>query len=109
MKKGIPFTKTYNVKENTLSIIDNLVYATLQTYRDNKTFKCNPTMNQLSDKLNLSTMEIKRSIDKLNEIGCINVEQRTKGNKTNNYYHLPNIDNFTKIPVSFIESDFLQT
>ena len=105
MKKKIPFTKSYDIKQMKLSTIDNLVYAALHTYRNNKTFKCNPTMNQLADKLNLGTKAIKTSIDKLAELKYITIEQRTKGNKTNNYYHLPNIINFTKIPVSFIESD----
>lgn len=102
--KKIPFTKSYDIKEMKLNITDNLVYAALHTYRNNKTFKCNPTMKQLSKKLNISQDTIKKSIDKLSELEYITIEQTKSGNKINNYYYLPNIDNFTKIPASFIDS-----
>lgn len=105
MKKKIPFTKSYDIKQMKLSPIDNLVYAALHTYRNNKTFKCNPTMNQLADKLKLGTKAIKTSIDKLAELEFITIDQTKKGNKTNNYYYLPDILNFTKIPIEFIDNN----
>lgn len=103
--KKIPFTKSYDIKKMKLNITDNLVYAALHTYRNNKTFECNPTMKQLSEKLNISQDTIKKSIDKLAELEYITIRQTKKGNKTNNYYYLPNITDFTKIPVAFIESN----
>ena len=104
MKKKIPFTKSYDIKQMKLSPIDNLVYAALHTYRNNKTYKCNPTMKQLADKLKISQDTIKTSIDKLAELKYITIEQTKKGNKINNYYYLPDITNFTKIPISFIDN-----
>ena len=105
MTKKIPFTKSYDLKQMKLKPIDNLVYAALHIYRNNKSLKCNPTMKQLADKLGISQDTVKASIDKLAELTFIIIEQTKQGNKTNNYYYLPDIVNFTKIPISFIDSD----
>ena len=103
--KNVPFSKSYNIKDYKLSQTDNLVYATLHLYRNNKTYKCNPTMKQLADKINVSLDTIKNSIDKLEKLGFIKIEQNKRGNIINNIYYLPNIDNYTKIPASFIENN----
>ena len=60
-------------------------------------------MKQLADKLGISLDTVKASIDKLAELKYITIEQTKQGNKVNNYYYLPDIANFTKIPISFID------
>lgn len=107
--KSTPFTKSFN--NNDLSFTDNLVYATLHTFRDNETGKCNPTMQQMADISGLSKFAVNESINNLANKGYITISQRKlldketgKAIKTNNYYYMPNIKGFNMIPIDFINS-----
>lgn len=109
MKKKEPikqaFTKSYNPIDFCITPIDNLVYSVIYSHLNQITKRCNPSIERIKEITKLNKRTILKSISNLENCYLIEITQTKIGNKTNNYYHLPNYEKFNMIPKDFIYND----
>lgn len=99
-----PFTKSYNMTEFEISLMDNLIYSILYGYMNKRTKRCNVSIDKLVTVTGIARQTIIESIKQLSKEKLIIVEQTKKGNKTNNNYKFPEWDKFNQIPKDFISN-----
>ncbi len=104
-KEIAPFVKSYGVNKFTsLKPIDTLVYAFIYSHLNQKTKRCNPSIETLSKEIGINKRTILNSIKRLQNSKLIVITQSQKGNKINNEYYLPEYNDFAMIPKDFLYS-----
>ena len=102
--KNAPFTKSYNMLQFDISLMDNLIYSILYGYMNKKTKRCNVSINKIVELTGINKRTILQSIKQLQKEKLIIVEQTQTGNKINNNYRFPEWDKFNQIPKDFINN-----
>lgn len=107
MKKrsNAPFTKSYNMTEFDISLMDNLIYSILYGYMNKRTKRCNVSIDKLVSDTGIARQTILDSIKQLTKEKLIIVDQSKVGNKINNNYKFPEWEKFNIIPKDFISND----
>lgn len=102
--KNAPFTKSYNMLQFDISLMDNLIYSILYGYMNKKIKRCNVSINKIVELTGINKRTILESIKQLQKEKLIIVEQTQIGNKINNNYRFPEWDKFNQIPKDFINN-----
>lgn len=72
------FTQIYNacIDSNMLTIYEKMVFITIKSYADRKTHQAFPSILRISNATGMSVSQVRRSLQKLQELGLIDVQHR---------------------------------
>lgn len=103
-KTNAPFTKSYNMVDFEISLMDNLIYSILYGYNNTKTGRCNVSIDTLVTVTGIARQTIVNSLKQLEKEKLIIITQTKVGNKTNNNYSFPDWGKFNQIPKDFLNN-----
>ena len=72
------FTQIYNacIDSNMLTIYEKMVFIAIKSYADRKTHQAFPSILRISNATGMSVSQVRRSLQKLQELGLIDVQHR---------------------------------